>query len=754
MALAGHGFISPQANAQTPTPTPTLAPTELPPISDSTQVSATMPDIVAPSTPILINPANNSLVNTSQPTFVWVESTDNVAVSHYILTIDGEVKLTNLSTTGSFDDYNLSYDSTTGRYSLKYKTSLSQGDHTWKITAVDTSDNSSGSATWSFEIDSVAPTFVIEKIGDEEVSISAQDVDTVPEQAIELEHNEPIILASGEANSHVVISVEYNSEKFSDGEGLDGDGDWWYQLPIFPRDTVINLDFVITDRALHISAIEDVKIIIPSAVIVIPPGTTVTPTQIPTAGPSPTLGPSPPPGAGTPAPGVTITPEPTSKQIRVPWVPPKEVVYELTPPMIKKITRIPWIQQLLNWLGPWLALLVLVWPAMIAILLLARDYGRELTSGALAQILKILGLWPLADSDERQGYVVDSQQLTGAGFGRVTFVSQVEQHLNQLQINNQAYQAAAALPPIVVSALADDRGLYLPVELPPHTYRASVKQPDCRFPSSRNRPEYLEIDQFYQAQMFKISPQHPEKGLIIPVDSVDVTNSTTATNLTSSLKADINLTKIKTWLAQVTLYQHWLNYLLWLLAAIVCLFYPTVVNLLSLTIYTLCWLKRRYWPTFSSNLTGVVVDRQGNPLTQVAIKLTEIVQVDTLSANTSLSNTSLSNPSLSNPSLSNSSPQNPDTTSTDASLANSTKTGLATKTGSVRMTLTDQDGRFEFRAGQGKFKLEASKIGWVQSVQQSLNPSNASLTPDSTSLLVNINSRLNPQRVVVMMHQA
>jgi hypothetical protein len=46
------------------------------------------------------------------------------------------------------------------------KTSLTDGQHTWKIVVFDEVGNSNTSAVWSFKIDTQAPSFVLTQLGD------------------------------------------------------------------------------------------------------------------------------------------------------------------------------------------------------------------------------------------------------------------------------------------------------------------------------------------------------------------------------------------------------------------------------------------------------------------------------------------------------------------------------------------------------------------------------------------------------------
>jgi hypothetical protein len=227
-------------------------------------VTATVPDIVEPSTPILIAPENTALLQDSTPTFIWQESQDNVGVTNYQLFLDGEILFATIPTVNtSNSQFTLVYDSNNDQYSLTPNSGISDGDHTWKIRALDARDNFADSATWSFEIDSRAPQFIITLIEDVVTSISAFDLDTIPEQPHELKNNQPEISGTSEAGSTIQITLR--------GEGLgtstvtlevEDDDTWSWQLGILPRDVIIYLDFLITDSAGNITILENLPLIL------------------------------------------------------------------------------------------------------------------------------------------------------------------------------------------------------------------------------------------------------------------------------------------------------------------------------------------------------------------------------------------------------------------------------------------------------------------------------------------------------------
>jgi hypothetical protein len=602
-------FNADQTAAQIPTPTPTPTPYPTPaPISYTASVSATMPDIVPPSVPILISPENTELISTDQPQFVWQESTDNVAMSHYQLTIDGELALDNIAlytNSGSYKLYNLSYNSSLGYYYLDLNYSLDQGSHTWKITAVDAVGLTTDSATWSFTVDSIAPSFVITQIDEKEVSISAQDVKTVPSEAITLTHNEPQIRGTGEAHSQVEMQIRISDENVQIVEfEIDGHGNWSYTLPILPRGQVITLNFTITDQAGHISILENVQLILPALEIVIP-AESVTPTPAP----------------GEPSARVPPEPEPTKQPIKIPYLPPKEIahlVLQQLPTPILRVTQTPWFKTWLRLVGPWLVVLLIFWPHVLETVLVGQQFGPSLSWAVIKKIWQATGIVPYLN---RQGWAFDVRLETatqqqpeknlafnhGLPFAELTVISQ---------------PADDKLPPLVKIGLTDAQGLYLPFELPPSHYRLSLTHQDYRYPSLVERPAQTPILDFYQAQPLPLTPNNQSFSLQIPADP-DINYELSAIDK-KPLQRFSSLTKLKLQLAKIIQYESWWNVAALVMSSLILLFYPSAFNWLAYAFYLSLGIFYKQKEALCANVSGLVIDTNGEPLANALVRLSDL----------------------------------------------------------------------------------------------------------------------------------
>ena len=103
-------------------------------------------DTTAPSLVSLISPANNSYLNSSNVSFVWLRADDNVSgVKHYTL----QYALNSAFTQGLVE---------TTWVDTTFNTTLSDTTYYWRVKATDNANNEGAfCATWQFEIDSQMP---------------------------------------------------------------------------------------------------------------------------------------------------------------------------------------------------------------------------------------------------------------------------------------------------------------------------------------------------------------------------------------------------------------------------------------------------------------------------------------------------------------------------------------------------------------------------------------------------------------------
>ncbi len=516
-----------------------LEPGETPeqPKTRTTQVTAGVHDRDAPSTPILIAPANESIVVTSTPTFIWKESTDNFAIQKYELILDGITSFTPIPLSDAItSDFTLTFSQTTREYTLVPKNGLTEGLHSWKIVAYDIHNNQTSSVTWTFTIDTRAPVFIVTNIDTQVVTISAQDLSTVPQKPIVITTVEPILKGTGEALSTVRLTVSFQGGAetvytFT----ITADGTWEQQLDLIPRDTIVYLDFLITDRAGNMSALEDIPLIIYSQQIVL--------IEIPR---------NPPEEPIQVALPILSAAEVKEKMITsVIKYSPATVQQFITSTGAFKKTRL--VQDNRPWeFLPLVALLMVLHP-LLKTILLAAPYTTNLSIKTLKNIWRAIGLiWDRSP----QGIVVNSKSQVPIPFCKV--------YLSGTEKNKQPYQA---------SLVTNKHGVFFRQDIPEGEYQYSVSDKGCIFPSLRKPPVHLTPTTFYQGDQLSITPSQPEPFVVIPVDITDQYHSR-------------NIVRQR--ILQLPL----LNYSVAALSLMLVFLSPTLINSLSLSCYCLLFLGK------------------------------------------------------------------------------------------------------------------------------------------------------------------
>ena len=579
------------------------------PKARTTTVTATVPDIIPPSVPFLIAPEDEALLNDSTPNFVWQAATDNVGISYYELYLDGNLQYGPIPTTSTTTSgFTLIYNSGSGTYTLTPTIPLSNGAHNWYVMVYDSAGNFNTSVTWDFYIDTLAPEFIIQSIGPIPTNISASDINSVPDDTIELEENQPEFTGIGEANASVQVTVQIPGESNQIINFVIGaDGTWSFELGILPRDVVITLDFVITDEAGNTSVLTDLKILIIQEFIIFPP-----PPPTPTPSPSPTplppgVTPPPtlPPGV-TPPPTLPATPIPPTPPpiIVIPILPPEEVVKIITDeiisiipePIITLTSVIPQeirqsIQEFVQSISPVGVLVATAAIPAISFLALLLQFMQQFSWDLIFKILQALGLIP---PSEPQGMVFDSQTNEPVAFALITITS----------VDNSTQEK------IIETVVTDVDGIYQGVQLPVGSYTIEVIQQDYTFPTNKPRPSYLSIQEYYRGEIFEVHSNKHQQLFLIPVDKKTETKKTVSIKKTiRSIIRKIRFTD--------------LFWPLFILSILITIFYPTWINLLLLSFYFLMLFKRLIASFKKPTISGIVVTQTKEPVHNAIIRLSD-----------------------------------------------------------------------------------------------------------------------------------
>lgn len=566
--------------------------------ANTVSVNATIPDTVPPSAPILIEPVDGSVLADNTPVFKWYESTDNVALSHYVFYLDGSVLYNNIPLVDTDNSYYvLDYDELNGIYSLTPKSSLSDGSRTWKIVAVDYANLSTSSDTWNFSIDTLAPSFVLTKIGDTTVSISAGDVSSVPSSSIiifasDATANEPILLAHGEANSSVKLTVTIPDDPTQEfTQNIDGNGNYELQLGILPRDVEIRLDFIITDGVGHISVLEGVYFKI---ALQYWPTSTLTPTTTstgPTLSPSFTVRPSStvwpsgsikPSFTSSPTLSPTLTETPTIVPTGIiPIIPPREIIHEVSDELVEKLpeSTATKIRSFFNspfWqrLSATFALLMLLLFYFLSFLILLSKFLRD-SSWSLVKKVFLLLFPPFFKA--QKNLVFEYRDTLASPLVMVELLGKDGQVLDFAITDGGGNFADFAL--------VSDEEIN-------KSWRLRIKDDNFYFPIGDKKPSQLETWQFYQGQ--EIDDNYHGQPILIP------------TLLAAGQDRLPFLERSRVFVLYLLDYPLWFLLGSWLFALIFVLRYPNLYNGLALFFYSLLALVKFYQASRNANKLTVV----------------------------------------------------------------------------------------------------------------------------------------------------
>lgn len=561
-------------------------------VVEDVAVSASVPDTTEPSTPILIAPADGSTLTDSTPTFIWTAATDTVGVTSYTFYLDGVVHTSLIPTsnteTGAFI---LTYDSLLDQYSLTHKSSIGDGSHTWKIVALDAVGNESSSATWSLRIDSQAPTFVITDVGDQETSISAQDISTIPDDPVELDDNEPELSGTGEANSSVRLQLhrEDNGELFEEyNVTIDGDGNWSVELDTLERGVVYLMTFQITDQAGLLSVLEDVPLRIKSAAIVI----TIPDEVLPIEGP-------------IIIPIDVIPVESISRVVRIIQVTIKSAVQDLVEVLLPGTLRVSYAnatQTTKTFLSPlWythlMVLLFLLLLPLSKFVILSLPFGHDYSANvALAVLLAVLG-YP---DKKRDSLVIAADSLQKVPFAAV-MISRV------LREGETAGKTERLM-------MSDQNGYLPPLLGEPGSYilRVSIDKEDIQY--AKNRPAHLEQEDWYQGGELWLEKEASKHTLVIPL----------------LVSLEQTRTRFKNWLLQRPIG----SLTLLICAAFILMITPTIGNFITLSVFGIFWLIKS-WKSYRTNYlaTFYSVNKLELPFTVLRLSAGELGSSVLLHAN-------------------------------------------------------------------------------------------------------------------------
>ncbi|MFC1711694.1 hypothetical protein ACFLZ1_03860 [Patescibacteria group bacterium] len=178
---------------------------------ESVTVSASIPDEIAPTAPILIAPENGSFLSNPSPTFIFKKSYDaGSPVRHYVMYLNDSIFIPEIpSSQTPVENSQFLCIISEDLISVSIKSQLADGIYTWKIRAFDLYGNWVDSTTWTFTIDTQAPFLIITDIGENEnLNLTSEDINSIPPGLIiETSQLQPKFKGRSEPGANIQINL-------------------------------------------------------------------------------------------------------------------------------------------------------------------------------------------------------------------------------------------------------------------------------------------------------------------------------------------------------------------------------------------------------------------------------------------------------------------------------------------------------------------------------------------------------------------
>ena len=339
-------------------------------------------------------------------------------------------------------------------------------------------------------------------------------------------------------------------------------------MGILPRDTAIELDFVITDQAGHVSVLENLLIMIS---LVYYPGTP-TPT-IPTGtitgtmSPSPSIEPSytisPPVSPSiTISPTVSITAEPTPGEgvedpgIQIPIIPPREIIHEAAqeiserlPDKIANFLRYLFSSEFWKKIAVYFSLIILFLHLLISYLIILTKFINDLSP----QLLKKLFILLLPFKDSKKNLVFNYRQTTVVPLVRVNLLDAQTGEIIDFQITNHL-------------------GNFSDFNWPNKNFKIVIKDQNFYYPIGDQKPAQLSKKEFYQDELFE-SKEMDQKPIMIP------------TIMAQGQESLPFFERLRVFCLYLFSYPWWFFMIIFLPVLVITLRYPSAVNYIALAYY-------------------------------------------------------------------------------------------------------------------------------------------------------------------------
>ncbi len=251
-----------------------------------------------------------------------------------------------------------------------------------------------------------------------------------------------------------------------------------------------------------------------------------------------------------------------------------------------------------------------VMSVLASLLAMLRTLGQDSLARIFARLLQTIGLLPRG---KPQGIVFDTTTYRGVPFAIIEIY--------------KVFGPGNSKSEFVEKLITDKDGTYSGINLPRGNYKFVVKAKGYRFPTVKQRTQYMRLQDFYKGEIVSVTETKDKEFLSIPVDRI----SKDAVKESIFSKIHFNIIMFMRRFSFITT-------ALFIFSALLLFANPTPLNWAFFIIYLLMQTKIVSEKLRKPTIAGVIVDGQGNPIPNVIVKLSipgqnELVAISTTDKN-------------------------------------------------------------------------------------------------------------------------
>lgn len=227
----------------------------------------------------------------------------------------------------------------------------------------------------------------------------------------------------------------------------------------------------------------------------------------------------------------------------------------------------------------------------------ATASGLVVLQMILERILRVFQVAGLLGYKRTRGFVFDVETKKPVPFARLT-------------IENDTSRKGTLSTPLLETVVSTVDGFFKTVALPAGSYTLTAVHPNFRFPVKTAKPWYASTTDFYQGESVTLNDQKELDIIFIPMQA----NESTGKTRTYWFNFQVLSTVVQQ-LVRV------LSVPMGILSVLVLIFYPSFINFIIVSLYIVLALQSVMHSLQTRKLAGVIKNAQGQPISDVVIRI-------------------------------------------------------------------------------------------------------------------------------------